>query len=377
MEPLSYGHDDLNSCHVHSAIGGFLMTRAQALLLAVTTSVLACTASANQCSPLSGKATNAIACSDSTALRFLNRMSAAQVALKKRMYPGARAAFKSHQAKWELFAEAWLTENSNLGTRCSSPRALIFQRMESLEKAVVTLNEIKPKTLDLCYDNAACLAPGALNTEMICETIQLGVEGVPKRAEPLIIKLIGEWNARGNGFETRILKSVRNGAPCELVNEMNLVEYLRGGYVTVRNRQGNTCDPQSGSEQVKTFDLRSGRALTMADFTESPKQLLSVLSKNKEADVLQALLRAQLNSDSTRPRIEPSECSKLPFSTLKDVHIHFVSEGLRVSKLFKHTPPGLSSCQFKVEDGLSPATVSLLLKNKPKSPARSMLKYFQ
>ena len=377
MEPLSYARDELNSIHSHPASGGLLMTRARTLLLSITASVLAHTGSANQCSPLSGRATNVIACSDTTAARFLNRLSDAQKVLEKRMYPGARAALKSNQAKWEQFAEAWLTENSHLGTRCSSPRALIFQRMDALEKAASTLNELRPKTLDLCYDNAACLAPGALNTEMICETIQLGVEGVPKQAEPLIIKLIGEWNAKGNGFETRILKSVRNNEPCELVNEMNLVEYLRGGYVTVRSRQGNTCDPQSGSEQVKTFDLRSGRPLTMADFTNSPKQLLSILRKKKEADVLQALLRKQLSSDAIRPRIEPSECSKLPFSTLDEVHIHFVSEGLRVSKLFKSTPPELSSCQFKVEDGLSPSTVSLLLKDKPKSPARSMLKYYQ
>lgn len=353
------------------------MTRARAVLLSVAASVLSHTGSASQCSPLSGRAINNLACSDTTTARFLSRLSSAQKSLEKRMYPGSRVALRSHQAKWEQFAEAWLTLNSDLGTRCSSPRALIFQRMETLEKAVVSLDQFKSKTLDLCYDNAACLAPGALNTEMICETIQLGVEGVPKQAEPLIIKLIGEWNARGNGFETRILKSIRNSEPCELVNEMNLVEYLRGGYVTVRSRQGNTCDPQSGSEQVKTFDLRTGRALTMADFTESPNKLLTVLRKNKEADVLQALLRSQLQSDSARPRIEPSECSKLPFSELKDVHIHFVSEGLRVSKLFKNTPPELSSCQFKVEDGLSPSTVSVLLKDKPASPARAMLKYFQ
>jgi hypothetical protein len=358
-------------------MGEFLMTRTLALLLSVAASLLSHQGNANQCSTLSGKATNSLACSDSTAARFLDRLSNAQKALEKRMYPGARVALRNNQTKWEQFTEAWLTENSHLGTRCSSPRALIFQRMESLEKALMTLNEIKPKTIDLCYDNAACLAPGALNTEMICESIQLGVEGVPKQAEPLIIKLIGEWNARGNGFETRILKSVKNNEPCELVDERHLVEYLRGGYVTVRSRQGNTCDPQSGSEQVKTFDLRSGRALTMADFTDSPKHLLKVLNKSKEAEVLQALLRSQLSADTLRPRIEPNECSKLPFSMLKDVHIHFVSDGLRVSKLFKNTPPELSSCQFKVEDGLSPSTVGLLLKDKPKSPARAMLKYFQ
>lgn len=353
------------------------MIRTRAILLWLSAALVHQNASANQCSALSGKATNALACSDATAARFLQRMSNAQKALEKQMYPGARTALRSHQAKWEQFAEAWLTANSNLGTRCASPRALIFQRMETLEKAVMTIKDVSPKSIDLCYDNAACLAPGALNTEMICETLQLGIEGVPKRAEPLIIKLIGEWNARGNAFETRILKSVRNGEPCELVNESNLVEYLRGGYVTVRNRQGNTCDPQSGSEQVKTFDLRSGRALTISDFTDSPSQLLAILKKNKEAEILQALLKMQLKNDSTRPRIEPSECAKLQFSQLKDVHIHFVSEGLRVSKLFKQTPPELSSCQFKVEDGLSPGTVSLLLKDKPKSPARSMLKYFK
>lgn len=354
------------------------MIRNQSLFLCIAASLLTFkTANADQCSALSGAATNAIACSDTTAARFLNRLSSAQKALEKKLYPGARTALRSNQSKWEQFAEAWLTPNGTLGTRCSSPRALIFQRMESLEKAVVTVQDAAPKNIDLCYDNAACLAPGALNTEMVCETLHLGIEGVPKRAEPLIIQLIGDWNARGNGFETRILKSIRNNEPCELVNESSLVEYLRGGYVTVRNRQGNTCDPRSGSEQVKTFDLRSGRALAISDFTDSPAQLLAVLRRKKEADILQALLRNQLKIETTRPRIEPGECAQLPFSSLKDVHVHFVGEGLRVSKLFQKTPPELSSCQFKVEEGVSPETVALLLKNRTKSPARSMLKYFQ
>jgi len=338
---------------------------------------------AAECSSLSGQAINKIACEDTTAARFLNRMTKAQKVLEKVAPAGARPALRSHQAKWELFADAWLATNQAngsgsalTGSRCSSPRAMLFQRMDSLEKAVITIKENKPKSIDLCYDNAACLEPGATNMEMICETIHLGVEGVPANAEPLIVTLLGDWVAKGQAFETHITKSTRNSEPCEVVLEKSMVEYLRGGFVTVRTRQGDTCNPQAGNEQVQTFDLRSGRSLKISDFTSSPSELLALLRKRKEADVLQALLRKQLQGDKSRPRIEPSECAELPFTTLDDVSVHVTSDGLRINKLFKRITAELAPCQFKVEEGLSPGTIAQLLKGKT-SPASGMLRYIR
>jgi hypothetical protein len=337
---------------------------------------------ANDCSSFSGKAIDKIACSDTTASRFLNRMAKAQKALEKAAPPGARPALRSHQARWESFADAWLTSNSAdpkspaAAPRCSSPRALLFQRMDSLEKAIVTLKENKPKTLDLCYDNAACLEPGATNTEMICETIHFGVERVPANAEPIVVTLLGEWVAKGRAFETHITKSMRNSEPCEMVSEKTMVEYLRGGFVTVRTRQGDTCNPSAANEMIQTFDLRTGRALKISDFTSSPASLLALLMKRKEGDVLQALLRKQLSNDATRPHIEPGECAELPFTNLSDVNVHVTSDGLRINKLFLTPPPELAPCQFKVEEGLSPGTIAQLLKGRT-SPASGMLRYIR
>ncbi|MBM3382954.1 MAG: DUF1311 domain-containing protein [Betaproteobacteria bacterium] len=338
---------------------------------------------ADDCSSFSGKALDKIACADPTAARFLNRLAKAQKALEKAAPAGARIALRSHQSRWELFADAWLAANSPAdpkssaaAPRCSSPRALLFQRMDSLEKAVLTLKENKPKTLDLCYDNAACLEPGATNTEMVCETVYMGVEGVPANAEPIVITLLGEWVAKGHTFETHVTKSLRNSEPCELVSEKTMVEYLRGGFVTMRTRQGDTCNPLAANEMIQTFDLRSARALKISDFTTSPAALLALLKKRKEGDVLQALLRHQLNGETTRPNIEPGECAELPFTTLNDVNIHVTSDGLRINKLFKKAPPELAPCQFKVEEGLSPGTMALLLKGR-KSPASGMLRYIR
>lgn len=356
------------------------------ILYSVITSFLSLpyVASAGECSSFSGRSINKLACEDATSARFLSRLAKAQKALEKVSPPGARPAFRSHQAKWELFADAWLApavNNSASATaanypRCASPRALLFQRMDSLEKAVTTIKDTKPKTIDLCYDNASCLEPGATNSEMICETIHLGVEGVPASAEPLIISLLGDWVAKGHAFETHINKSTRNAEPCEIIQEKSLVEYLRGGFATVRTRQGDTCNPQNSNEQVQTFDLRTGRALKISDFVTSPAELLALLRKRKEADVLQALLKHQLKGDKTRPRIEPSECSELPFSTLADVNVHVTSDGLRINKLFKKTTPETAPCQFKVEEGVSPAAVGQLLKGKS-TPASGMLKYIR
>ncbi len=356
-----------------------LVPRFALLVLAVCTPK----AWADDCSSFNGKAIDKIACTDSTASRFLSRLAKAQKALEKAAPPGARPALRSHQARWELFADAWLTANPTSGStsaaaspRCSSPRALLFQRMDSLEKAFVSLKENKPKTLDICYDNAACLEPGATNTEMICETIHLGVEGVPANAEPIVVSLLGEWVARGQAFETHVTKSLRNSEPCEVVSEKTMVEYLRGGFVTVRTRQGDTCNPIAANEMIQTFDLRSGRALKISDFTTSPAALLALLKKRKEADVLQALMRNQLSGDTTRPHIEPGECAELPFTTLNDVNIHMTSDGLRINKIFKKAPPELAPCQFKVEEGLSPGTVAQLLKGR-KSPASGLLRYIR
>ncbi|NBO38020.1 hypothetical protein EBU99_05500 [bacterium] len=338
---------------------------------------------AAECGGFSGQAINAVACADPTSARFLARTAKAIKMLERVIPTGARPALRSHQNKWELFADAWLASNQTAGSssgpltsRCSSPRALLFQRMDTIEKAIATVRETKPKSVDLCYDNAACLEPGATNTEMICETIHLGIEGVPANAEAIVVNLLGQWVAQGRPFETHIIKSSRNQEPCETVSENTMVEYIRGGFVTVRTRQGDTCNPQAGSEQIATYDLRSGRALTIADFANSPAELLAILRKRKEGDVLQSLLRLQINGDKTRANIEPAECAQLPFTTLNDVNVHFTSDGLRINKLFKKTSRELASCQFKVEEGLSPSAVAQLLKGKS-TPASALLRYIK
>jgi hypothetical protein len=337
---------------------------------------------AGTCSAFGSSAIDALACTDTTAARFLDRITKAQKSLEKAVPLGARPALRNHHGKWELFAEAWLVRNpsssitSSATPRCASPRAMLFQRMDSLEKAVLHIKENKPQNVDLCYDNAACLEPGATNSEMICETVYLGVEGVPDNAESVILPLLSDWTSKGHSFETHVSKASRNGEPCEIVSENTLVEYIRGGFVTVRKRQGDTCNPQNGSENIQTFELRVGRALNIADFTTSPSELLSLLTRRKEADVLQALLRHQLQGDKSRPNIEPAECAVLPFTTLDDINVHVTSDGLRVNKLFKRVPPELASCQFRVEDGLSPSVLAQLLKGK-KTPASGMLRYIR
>jgi hypothetical protein len=349
--------------------------------LSVVALGMSASAFAGNCSSFSSSDIDSLACSDTTAARFLDRITKAQKSLEKVVPAGARQALRNHQGKWELFADAWLVRNQSqsagaLTPRCSSPRALLFQRMDSLEKTILHIKENKPQNIDLCYDNAACLEPGASNSEMICETVYLGVEGVPDNAESVILPLLSEWTAKGHSFETHVSKATRNGEPCEIVSENTLVEYIRGGFVTVRKRQGDTCNPQNGSENIQTFELRVGRALTISDFVTSPAELLSLLKRRKEADVLQSLLRHQLQGDKTRPNIEPAECAVLPFTALDDINVHVTSDGLRVNKLFKRVPPELASCQFRVEDGLSPSVLAQLLKGK-KTPASGMLRYIR
>ena len=335
---------------------------------------------AADCSPFSKPSLDRLSCEDSTAARYFERMAKALQTLERVIPSGVRPAFRSHQNKWESYAEFWLAPASNTiaasSPRCSSPRAFVFQRMDSLEKTVSLIKETRPKSIDLCYDNAACLEPGASNGELICETLHLGIEGVPANAEQLILTLLGDWVARGHAFETRINKSTRNSEPCEVVTEKSMIEYLRGGFVTVRTRQGDTCNPQKSQEQVQTFDLRSGRSLKIKDFAQSPIELLNLLRKRKEAEVLQALLGYQLYGDKSRPRIEPNECSGLPFASLDDVNVHVTSDGLRVNNLFQKTTPDTAPCQFKVEDSLSPTSIVQLLKGRT-SPASGMVKYLR
>lgn len=347
------------------------------ILLKANTSAFAAQSKTEDCSQYSGQSLAKIACEDQTASRFLDRVDKALKTLDKAIPEGARPALKAHQKRWALYADSWLSPLADKpnSMRCSSPRALLFQRVDSLEKALLTLRESKPRSLDLCYDNAACLEPGAVNTEMICETLFLGMEDVPTNAEPIVVKLLGQWTSERRPFETRINKSMGEKEPCETVSETALVEYLRGGYVTVRYRQGDTCNPQGGSEQISTFDLRTGRMLTIQDFAKSPEQMLQLLNKSKQADVLQALLRKQLNREDKRPHIEPSECAQLPFAKFNELAVHVTSDGLRVNKLFKKPPRELASCQFKVEEGISPSTMAQLLRNVKSSPANGMLRY--
>jgi hypothetical protein len=337
------------------------------------------TTATETCALQKGNALARISCEDATAARFLDRTNKAVQVLTKIIPQGARPALRAHQIRWEIYADSWLSPLPDKpdAARCSSPRALLFQRLETLEKAVLTLRESKPKSLDLCYDNGACIEPGAVNSEMICETLFLGMEGVPANAEPIVVQLLGQWTADGRPFETRINKSMGSKEPCETVSETALVEYVRGGYVTVRNRQGDTCNPQGGSEQLTTFDLRSGRALSIRDFTSNPKTLLNILRKQKEADVLQALLKNQLSKEKTHPHIEPAECAQLQFASLNDVSVHVTGDGLRVNRLFKKPPRELSSCQFKVEEGISPSTMAQLLRLQKGSPASGLLRYFK
>ncbi|MEY3902296.1 MAG: hypothetical protein RL189_1602, partial [Pseudomonadota bacterium] len=329
------------------------------------------------CSQFSKQALPRIACEDPTAARFLTRIRGALKGLDKVISPGAKPALAAHQNRWEVYADSWLSTlpDKPNSMRCSSPRALLFQRMDALEKAILSIRESRPKSIDVCYDNGACLEPGSVNTEMICETIYLGMENVPANAEPIVVKLLGQWTAEGRPFETRIIKSMGAKEPCETVSESSLVEYLRGGYVTIRYRQGDTCNPQGGSEQLNTFDLRSGRTLQIQDFAVSPQALLTLLRQRKEADVLQALLRKQLLGDDSRPHIEPTECAQLPFATFNELAIHVTGDGLRVNRLFKKPPRELASCQFKVEEGISPSTMAQLLRGKKTSPASGMLRY--
>lgn len=331
------------------------------------------------CTQKSENALARIACEDPTAARFLDRTNKAIKVIHRMIPDGAKPALKAHQIRWELYADSWLSPLPNKpgSMRCSSPRALLFQRLDALEKTVLNLRESKPKSIDICYDNGACIEPGTVNSEMICETLFLGMENVPANAEPLVVKLLGQWTSDGRPFETRITKSMGKKEPCETVSETSLVEYLRGGYVTVRYRQGDTCNPQGGSEQLNTFDLRSGRTLTIRDFTSDAKTLLKILNKSKEAIVLQALLKNQLSNGNTRPHIEPSECASLPFARLNEVSVHVTSDGLRVSRLFKKPPRELSSCQFKVEEGISPSTMAQLLRMQKSSPASGMLRYIK
>ncbi|NBX17341.1 MAG: hypothetical protein EBR09_08245 [Proteobacteria bacterium] len=331
------------------------------------------------CALQKGNALARIRCEDQTADRFLDRTHKAFQILTKMIPQGARPALKAHQIRWELYADSWLSPlpDKPQSMRCSSPRAMLFQRLETLEKAVVTLKESKPKSLDLCYDNGACVEPGAVNGEMICETLFLGMEGVPPNAEPIVVNLLGQWTANGRPFETRINKSMGGKEPCETVSETALVEYVRGGYVTVRNRQGDTCNPQGGSEQLTTFDLRTGRALSIRDFTSNPKALLNLLRKQKEAEILQALLKQQIGADRSNVHIEPSECAQLQLTSLNEVSVHVTADGLRVNRLFKKPPRELTSCQFKVEEGLSPSTMGQLLRMQKNSPAAGLLRYIK
>lgn len=343
--------------------------------------VLATTANmkSSECAQITNQPISRIACEDPTAARFLDRSEKAIKAIDKLIPEGARPALRSHQKRWELYADAWFSPlpGKTESIRCSSPRALLFQRLDALEKAAVSIRESKPKSVDICYDNGACLEPGAVNTEMICETIFLGMEGVPANAEPLVVKLLGKWTAEGRPFETQITKSMGSKEPCETVSETSLVEYLRGGFLTVRYRQGDTCNPQGGSEQLITFDLRSGRMLSINDFSTTPEMLLKLLRQKNEADVLQALLRKQLHGDDVKPHIEPAECAKLPFATLGEVAIHVTGDGLRVNRLFKKPTREMASCQFKVEEGISPSTMAQLLRLKKNSAAAGMLRYIK
>ncbi|MEN9826452.1 MAG: hypothetical protein RI953_2197 [Pseudomonadota bacterium] len=333
----------------------------------------------SECAQITNQPISRIACEDPTAARFLDRSEKAIKVLDKLIPEGARPALRAHQKRWELYADAWFSPFPGKpdSIRCSSPRALLFQRLDALEKSVLSIRESKPKSIDICYDNGACLEPGSVNTEMICETIFLGMEGVPSNAEPLVVKLLGQWTAEGRPFETQITKSMGNKEPCETVSETSLVEYLRGGFLTVRYRQGDTCNPQGGSEQLNTFDLRSGRMLSINDFSNSPESLLKLLRQRNQADVLQALLRKQLYGEDVKPHIEPAECAKLPFATLAEVAIHVTGDGLRVNRLFKKPPRELASCQFKVEEGISPATMAQLLRLRKASPAAGMLRYIK
>lgn len=337
------------------------------------------TGAAANCRQYSAQALKRIACEDPTAARFLQRIATAERALDKVLPAGSRPALKAHQKRWELYADSWLSALPNKpdSIRCSSPRAFLFQRMESLEKALLSHREARSKSIDICYDNGACLEPNAVNTEMICETLFLGMDGVPANAEPLVVKLLGDWTAEGRPFETRITKSMGSKEPCETVSETSLIEYLRGGYVTVRYRLGDTCNPQGGSEQLNTFDLRSGRTLTIQDFTQNPQALLDLLKQRKEADVLQSLLRKQLAGDDSRPHIEPAECAKLTFAQLNEVSVHVTGDGLRVNRLFKKPPRESAACQFKVEEGISPSTMAQLLRMRKSSPAAGMLRYIK
>lgn len=329
------------------------------------------------CSKYTGQALAKIGCEDTTAARFQDRIAKASKALERLVPAGAKPAVRAHQQRWELYADSWMSPipGKPESIRCSSPRAMLFQRLDALEKAVVSIRESKLKSVDICYDNGACLEPGSVNTEMICETVFLGMDGVPANAEPLIIELLGKWTAEGRPFETRITKSMGPKEPCETVSETSMVEYLRGGYVTIRYRQGDTCTPQGGSEQLNTFDLRSGRTLLIQDFAPNAQALLNIIRKRNEAPVLQALLRKQLAGDNFRPTIEPTECAQLPFANLNEVAVHVTSDGLRVNRLFKKPPRELASCQFKVEEGITPSTMAMLLRMKKNSPASGMLRY--
>lgn len=327
--------------------------------------------------PDSGFAT--VACQDAIAARFLDRMRGSLKTLDKFIPEGARPALSAHQKRWELYAESWLLPllGKPHQLRCSSPRAFIFQRLDSIDKALTSIRENKPKSVEICYDNAACLEPGAVNTETICETLFLGLEGIPANTEPLVVSLLGQWTAEGRPFETRMTKSMVGQEPCETVSETGMIEYLRGGFVSVRYRQGDTCNPQGGSEQLSTFDLRSKQILLISDFSVSPESFLNVLQRRKEAEILQALLQFQLTGRSADVHIEPSECAKLSFAHFNDVGVHVTSDGLRVNRLFKKPPRELASCQFKVEEGISPSTLAELLRLKKTSRASGMLRYIK
>lgn len=343
-----------------------------------------------------------IACLDPYAHRLIERSQHAFKNLARQIPEAAHTALQAHQRRWQLFAEAWFSalDKNSPAPRCASPRALLFQRVESLEKTLQLLreSEAKPKSIDLCYDSGACRSPsGSATVELICETIHLGVEGLSAPQETAAVRWLSRWSAERQPFETRISKSVhpsaisaestggtqsentseqaqKNAAQpfCEESKETSLVEYVRGQYMTVRQRQSNSCHPQLSQEELKTLDLRNGRKLSIKDFITTPERLLKELQRSNEAELLQALLRHQLSNDNKRPQIEPSECSSLPFTHIEKVNIHLADGGLKISALFKSFSEQLSPCQFKVEESLSSELMLRLLRAK-KSTAASRL----
>ena len=330
-----------------------------------------------ECEKFSANPLEKYTCQDPTAAKLSQRINTNLKTVDSLLPEGTNKALQANQKRWEKYANFWLKTSTKADSvLCSSPRAFLFDRAKTLEKAASFVRAEKRKQFEICYDNTACVDPSSSesNAELICETLFLGLDEVPTDVSPKVLKLLGDWSAEGHPFETRINNSTSNKKSCETYSKTSLVEYLRGGYATISHRFGDTCNSQSVNNQIHTYHLRTKRTFVIHDFVIDPQKLLERLQDLGESEILQTLLRKQLSGTENLPTIEPPECAKLSYANLNDVSVYVTKDGLRINRLFEKPPRDLIECQTKVEQILPTKLLKQLLKSNKKSPATQLLK---